>query len=88
LNQNTFFSQKQTMLRTTELAIELISRPSLTPDDFGCQELLARRLQAIGFKIDRLQFGEVENLWATHGDQEPLFVFAGHTDVVPTGPED
>ena len=76
------------MSRTTELAIELISRPSLTPDDFGCQELVARRLQAIGFEIDRLPFGEVENLWATHGDQEPLFVFAGHTDVVPTGPED
>ncbi len=75
------------MSKTTDLAIELINRPSITPNDHGCQNLIATRLQNIGFTTESLQFGEVDNLWATHGNSAPLFVFAGHTDVVPTGPE-
>ncbi len=75
------------MSKTTDLAIELISRPSITPNDHGCQALISARLQNIGFKIESLKFGEVDNLWATHGNSAPLFVFAGHTDVVPSGPE-
>lgn len=75
------------MPTTLELAIELISRPSLTPNDAGCQTLIAEHLQAIGFTIEHLRFGEVDNLWARHGNTTPLFVFAGHTDVVPTGAE-
>ncbi|MCB1770564.1 MAG: succinyl-diaminopimelate desuccinylase, partial [Candidatus Competibacteraceae bacterium] len=62
--------------------------PSITPEDAGCQELLISRLQALGFQIERLRFGVVDNFWARLGDQEPLFVFAGHTDVVPPGPLD
>ena len=70
---------------TLALAKALISRPSVTPEDEGCQHLMIDRLQAIGFHIERLRFGEVENFWAVHGDSGPLFVFAGHTDVVPSG---
>ena len=73
---------------TLKLAKALIQRPSITPDDAGCQLLLAERLQAIGFEIEHLRFGEVDNLWARRGNSGPLFCFAGHTDVVPTGPED
>jgi len=72
---------------TLQLAQALIQRPSITPDDQGCQELLIERLKKIGFSIERLRFGEVNNFWARRGTQEPLFAFAGHTDVVPTGPE-
>lgn len=75
------------MSTTLDLAIELISRPSITPNDAGCQLVLAERLQAIGFNIESLRFGEVDNLWARRGDTAPLLVFAGHTDVVPAGPE-
>ncbi len=64
----------------------LIRRQSVTPDDAGCQDLLAQRLGALGFRIERLRFGGVDNLWARLGSDAPLFVFAGHTDVVPTGP--
>jgi succinyl-diaminopimelate desuccinylase len=71
---------------TLELAAELISRPSVTPDDAGCQQLLADRLGALGFRCTHLRYGEVDNLWAVHGTAGPLFVFAGHTDVVPPGP--
>ena len=71
---------------TLELAKELISRKSITPSDEGCQELIANRLEAINFSIEHMPFGEVNNLWATYGDSGPLFVFLGHTDVVPTGP--
>jgi len=71
---------------TLQLAMDLIARPSVTPDDAGCQDLIATRLEAIGFHIERLRFGEVDNLWARHGNDGPLFAFAGHTDVVPTGP--
>ncbi len=73
---------------TLKLAKTLIQRPSVTPADEGCQLLLAERLQAIGFEIEHLRFGEVDNLWARRGDTGPVFCFAGHTDVVPTGPED
>ena len=71
---------------TLELAKELISRPSITPFDEGCQELIAKRLETINFKIEHMPFGDVKNLWATYGESGPLFVFLGHTDVVPTGP--
>jgi len=71
---------------TVELAIALISRASVTPDDAGCQALLIARLSALGFRIERLRFGEVDNLWARFGDTEPLLALAGHTDVVPPGP--
>lgn len=71
---------------TLHLAAELISRPSVTPEDAGCQALIAARLAAIGFRCEALRFGAVENLWAVHGSTGPLFVFAGHTDVVPPGP--
>ena len=75
------------MERTLELTCELIKRASVTPQDAGCQELMMARLEAIGFTCVPLQFGEVKNFWAVRGDSGPLLVFAGHTDVVPTGPE-
>ena len=75
------------MSDTLELAQQLIQRPSVTPLDEGCQELIAKRLAACGFSVETLQFEDVTNLWATLGTGGPLFVFAGHTDVVPTGPE-
>ena len=71
---------------TIQLARELINIDSVTPDDKGCQELMINRLAAIGFKIERLRFAEVDNFWAKRGTGKPLFVFAGHTDVVPSGP--
>jgi succinyl-diaminopimelate desuccinylase len=71
---------------TLELAQELISRRSLTPDDAGCQQLLAERLAPLGFSIAHMRFGQVDNLWARRGSAAPLLCFAGHTDVVPTGP--
>lgn len=74
------------MTTTLELTKQLIARPSVTPDDQGCQKLIAGRLQAIGFEVEHHRFGEVDNLWARRGKQQPLFVFAGHTDVVPPGP--
>lgn len=73
---------------TLELACELIRRPSVTPEDAGCQTLMIERLEAIGFTTQRLRFGDVDNFWAVRGDKGPLFVFAGHTDIVPPGPED
>ena len=74
------------MTATLDLAKQLISIPSVTPDDMGCQKIIAERLSNIGFNIEHLRYGEVDNLWARYGTQSPLFVFAGHTDVVPTGP--
>jgi len=71
---------------TLELTKDLISRQSITPSDAGCQKLIAERLEAINFKIEHMPFGDVKNLWATYGESGPLFVFLGHTDVVPTGP--
>lgn len=76
------------MTATLDLAKQLISIPSVTPDDMGCQKIIAERLSNIGFEIENLRFGEVDNLWARYGTRSPLFVFAGHTDVVPTGPAD
>jgi len=73
------------MSTTLELAQALIARASVTPDDAGCQALLAARLGQAGFHVEQLRFGEVDNLWARHGTAAPLFVFAGHTDVVPPG---
>jgi len=74
------------MSATLELSKQLIARDSVTPEDKNCQKIIAARLEAIGFSIEHLRFGDVDNLWARYGDKEPLFVFAGHTDVVPTGP--
>lgn len=67
---------------------DLISRPSLTPNDAGCQALLIKRLQKLGFTCEIMEFEDTLNLWARRGTEKPLFCFAGHTDVVPTGPED
>lgn len=75
------------MSATFDLAVELIRRRSLTPDDAGCQEVLATRLRGAGFQVESLPFGAVSNLWARRGKASPLFAFVGHTDVVPTGPE-
>lgn len=72
---------------TLQLATDLIRCRSVTPEDDGCQALMIQRLEAIGFRVERLRFGEVDNFWAVRGEQGPLLVFAGHTDVVPTGPE-
>ncbi|TCV90138.1 succinyl-diaminopimelate desuccinylase [Sulfurirhabdus autotrophica] len=71
---------------TLELAKELISRRSLTPDDAGCQEILIDHLEKLGFKIEKMRFGNVDNFWARRGTTAPIICFAGHTDVVPTGP--
>ncbi len=76
------------MEATLELAKNLISRRSLTPEDDGCQAMLAERLEAIGFKATHLRYGDVDNLWITRGNGDPVFAFVGHTDVVPTGPMD
>lgn len=67
---------------------ELIRRPSVTPDDAGCQEILADRLQRLGFECESMRFGEVTNLWARRGRSGPVLCFAGHTDVVPPGAEE
>ena len=74
------------MSKVLDLTKELISRKSLTPDDAGCQNIVAERLQNIGFSIKHLRYGDVDNLWATFGDSGPIFTFLGHTDVVPPGP--
>jgi succinyl-diaminopimelate desuccinylase len=74
------------MRTTLELAKELISRQSVTPEDAGCQTMMAEHLAALGFRIEPMRFGDVDNLWARRGDSGPVFCFAGHTDVVPTGP--
>lgn len=71
---------------TIDLACELIQRASVTPEDAGCQPLLAERLRASGCTATLLRFEEVDNLWVTHGDGEPVLTFLGHTDVVPAGP--
>ncbi|MHA6202861.1 succinyl-diaminopimelate desuccinylase [Dyella soli] len=74
------------MSPVVDLTCELIRRRSVTPGDEGCQALLGDRLAAAGFEVQHLRFGEVDNLWATHGQGGPLLVFLGHTDVVPSGP--
>lgn len=70
------------------LTQELIRRPSVSPEDQGCMDIICARLERLGFRIDRLRFGPVENIWARHGEGAPLLCFAGHTDVVPTGPRE
>ena len=76
------------MSAVLELTRELISRPSLTPDDAGCQALIADRLTRAGFHSEQIDFGVVKNLWATHGNGGPTLLLLGHTDVVPTGPQE
>lgn len=73
---------------TLELAQQLISRRSLTPQDDGCLDIIGARLVPLGFTLEKMRCGEVDNLWARHGNDTPLICFAGHTDVVPTGPLD
>jgi succinyl-diaminopimelate desuccinylase len=74
------------MSQTLELTQDLLARRSVTPADEGCQEVMARRLRAAGFRVEPLRYGNVENLWARRGGEPPVFCFAGHTDVVPSGP--
>ena len=73
---------------TLELTKQLVSRQSVTPEDDGCQALMIERLTKIGFDITPLRFGDVENFWAVRGASGPILCFAGHTDVVPSGPEE
>jgi succinyl-diaminopimelate desuccinylase len=73
-------------LSALELAKELIGRNSVTPQDCGCQQVLAERLKPLGFRCEPMRFGDVDNLWARRGGTHPVICFAGHTDVVPTGP--
>ncbi len=78
-----------TMSNVLGLTLDLMRRRSVTPDDAGCQQLIADRLQRAGFVVEHLRYGGVDNLWATHGaDDAPTLVFLGHTDVVPSGPEE
>ena len=74
------------MSQVLDLTKALVARASVTPEDAGCQELMLGRLKAIGFRVERMRFGDVDNFWARRGDRGPLLCFAGHTDVVPTGP--
>ncbi len=76
------------MSETIQLAQKLIQINSITPDDKGCQVIIADYLAPLGFNIEKMPFGEVDNLWARRGTEKPFIVFAGHTDVVPTGPEE
>lgn len=76
------------MSEVLQLARALIARPSITPADAGCQQLIAERLRTAGFAIEHLRFGEVDNLWATHGSGGPVLALLGHTDVVPPGPRE
>ncbi|SRR5579883_936264 len=75
------------MKEVIHLAEKLIALPSITPQDAGCQQLIAAHLTDVGFHCETMRFGDVDNLWARYGKQSPLLVFAGHTDVVPTGTE-
>jgi succinyl-diaminopimelate desuccinylase len=74
------------MSATVDLTLDLIARNSVTPADQGCQEVMTRRLAEVGFTIETLRYGNVDNFWATRGKNGPVLCFAGHTDVVPTGP--
>src|SRR5579872_4576240 len=75
------------MKEVIELAEKLIALPSVTPHDAGCQALITEQLSSIGFQCEVMRFEDVDNLWARYGTRSPLVVFAGHTDVVPPGPE-
>ena len=81
-------SMTTAMSAVLDLTRDLIARRSVTPEDAGCLPLIAGRLAKLGFRIEHLRFGDVDNLWATHGTGGPVLAFLGHTDVVPTGPED
>ncbi|WP_031234929.1 succinyl-diaminopimelate desuccinylase [Acinetobacter sp. COS3] len=70
---------------TLELSLQLLRQPSVTPVDHDCQKIMAERLEKVGFKIENMRFDDVDNLWARRGTEYPVFCFAGHTDVVPTG---
>ncbi len=74
--------------QTIQLCKDLVQRPSVTPDDKDCQQIIANRLQKAGFTVETLRFEDVDNMWARFGNTSPLLVFAGHTDVVPTGPQE
>ena len=74
------------MSETLELLKDLISRESVTPEDAGCQDLLAERLAKLSFKEERLDFNDTQNIWLRRGQAKPLFTVLGHTDVVPPGP--
>jgi succinyl-diaminopimelate desuccinylase len=74
------------MSATLELTQNLMTRSSVTPADEGCQDLMCERLAAAGFRVEKLRYGNVDNFWAVRGSAEPVLCFAGHTDVVPTGP--
>jgi len=76
------------MTATLNLTIDLLKRDSITPEDKGCQDMMIARLEPLGFKVERMRFGDVDNFYARRGTESPLLVFAGHTDVVPTGPLD
>ncbi|MBY6211124.1 succinyl-diaminopimelate desuccinylase [Microbulbifer agarilyticus] len=76
------------MTPTVQLTCDLISRRSVTPEDAGCMQLMLERLEKIGFKTEHLRFADTDNFWSVRGEEGPLFAFAGHTDVVPTGPEE
>ena len=73
---------------TLALTRDLVARPSVTPEDAGCQALIASRLAPLGFRTETIVSAGVTNLWARRGNAGPLFCFAGHTDVVPTGPRE
>src|SRR5262245_9242607 len=76
------------MSAVLELTSELLRRASVSPEDAGCLDLIGGRLEKVGFRLERLKYGPVENLWARHGTGAPVLCFAGHTDVVPTGPRE
>lgn len=81
-------SPPSTASAAIELTQELIRRQSVSPEDQGCLQIISARLEVLGFKVERLNFGPVENIWARHGSEGPVLCFAGHTDVVPTGPRE
>ena len=70
---------------TLDLSLQLLRQPSVTPLDYDCQNIMAKRLANVGFNIENMRFDDVDNLWARRGTTDPVFCFAGHTDVVPTG---
>jgi len=78
----------RTMSPTLDLTAELLRRPSVSPEDHGCLDVIGARLAALGFRSERLSYPPVENLWGTRGGGSPVLCFAGHTDVVPTGPRE
>ena len=80
--------KQSTMSETIKLAQKIIQLDSITPEDKGCQKIIADYLKPLGFNVENMPFTEVTNLWAKKGNSSPCIVFAGHTDVVPTGPNE